>query len=209
MAGAAKLNGLFTVFAGIGMIPLAAWKYGRGTLRQRWVGLASGLVAVILLATCFTFIFLYPYLYPDPIGRTIQLFKHRFSEMQIQQSLNPTNHLLDLPTRLSIIPHRVLQDYASLSFEGAWLVNAGLGVVGIGYLLYIAWRWLRNDDRTGTGVVILLVMFVTVVPALLTPLDWDRYYLFPIVFSTMGIAIGGGRCIVAASKWRRLKFATG
>ena len=27
-------------------------------------------------------------------------------------------------------------------------------------------------------------------PALLTPVDWDRYYLFPVVFLTALIAIG-------------------
>jgi hypothetical protein len=38
--------------------------------------------------------------------------------------------------------------------------------------------------------VLLLFVVATATPALLTPLDWDRYYLLPLFFSTALIAAG-------------------
>ena len=38
-------------------------------------------------------------------------------------------------------------------------------------------------------MVVLLVGIITAGPSFLTPLDWERYYLLPIFFSTLFIAV--------------------
>src|SRR5205807_4803752 len=56
-------------------------------------------------------------------------------------------------------------------------------------LLISAWSWLRGGVGSGGSVVLLLVAFSSSFPVLMTPLDWDRYYLFPVFFSTVLIAV--------------------
>ena len=75
------------------------------------------------------------------------------------------------------------------------LINALLGSVGLVYLVRSAWQWLVGKGNSPASPVLLVVGCVSVFPALTTPLDWDRYYLFPVVFLSLMIAIGLGRSL--------------
>src|SRR5207253_3731044 len=70
-------------------------------------------------------------------------------------------------------------------------------------LLISAWSWLRGGVGSGGSVVLLLVAFSSSFPVLMTPLDWDRYYLFPVFFSTVLIAVGIVQIIKSLSRWTR------
>jgi hypothetical protein len=45
-----------------------------------------------------------------------------------------------------------------------------------------------------------------VAPALMTPLDWDRYYLLPVFYSTIFISIGVAFLIRKAIHFVQTKF---
>jgi hypothetical protein len=47
-------------------------------------------------------------------------------------------------------------------------------------------------------------VLIEALPPLLTPLDWDRYYLYPVAFISVGIAIGLGQIMTVA--WRELFY---
>ena len=53
----------------------------------------------------------------------------------------------------------------------------------------------------GTALAILVVAAVTALPPLLTPLDWDRYYMYPVIFVSVSVSIGLGWI---ARHWRDL-----
>jgi len=203
LAGATKLNGLATVPAAL-MFCVLAPVVQKGNVPTPTRACFTIIVCVlVLLVAVGTFIVLNPYLYPDVWGHTVNMFQYRLQEMQAQEAAYPTYRIQGLDMRIGIVSQRVFQDYATLSFGGAQVVNIPLSALGFCYLLYAAWRWLRGRVISGTSMAIILVGAAAAVPALLTPLDWDRYFLLPVVFSSLCIAIGISWAIRGAYRWVR------
>jgi hypothetical protein len=123
-------------------------------------------------------------------------------EMGIQQASYPTLLNDGLQCRLQILYHRIFQTYASIRFPGSEVVGGLVGLVGLGYLLYALRRWHRRDVGTGASVVLLFFGVASAIPPLATPLDWDRYFLLPVFFSTSLIAVG-----LALAAWLLWKLA--
>jgi hypothetical protein len=203
LAGATKLNGLLTVPAALMLCVLApVAQKGDVPASTRACFMIVACVLVLLVAVG-TFVALNPYLYPDVWGHTVNMFQYRLQEMQTQEAAFPTYRIQGLDMRIRIVSQRVFQDYATLYCGGAQIVNIPLCGLGLCYLLYAAWRWLRGRAILGTSMAIILVGVTTAVPALLTPLDWDRYFLLPVVFSSLCIAIGISWAIRGAYGWVR------
>jgi len=102
LGGATKLSPLLTAvpLAGLGaaLLAPAIWSRVRGggwTTSPRRDPLAVGLIAAPLVAF-LVFIAVYPYLWPDPVGRTADLFTFRAQEMRAQGKDWP---VLAVPTR--------------------------------------------------------------------------------------------------------------
>lgn len=204
IAGAAKLNGLSIVLAGLALALLTLLAQTGNVSRSQILGTIPFTCASLILAAAFTFVVLNPYLYPDPIGRTKNMVEQRLSEMGRQQASNPSQRISGpLIPRISLIGERVFHQYAALRFARSWIINVLLCSVGLWFLLFAAWSWLRSGTGQGASLVLLLIAFSSSVPALMTPLDWDRYYLFPVFFSTVFIAVGILWIINSLSKWAR------
>ena len=58
-------------------------------------------------------------------------------------------------------------------------------------------------------VILLIGLVAGVPPALLTPLNWDRYYFLPVMFATIFSAIGLAVCITTAVQWSERKLVVG
>ena len=188
LAAGAKLNGGSVLLAGFGLCVLFP------VIRKRFARLKyQGAVSACMLvfSAAVTFVALNPFLYPNPLDRTTMMVQHRLEEMSAQQRAWP--HIsIDESRRISVLQERVFESYATLHFPGAQIVNLLLCIIGIAYLLYSSCRWSEKPSGSAAAIVILLVAFTTTVPTLFTPIDWERYYLMPVVFSTALIAIGVG-----------------
>lgn len=192
LAGLAKLNGLAAILAGMGLLAVAALSEpGRALLPRRLLGAGLG-ATVVGIAGLGIFVALNPFLYTDTLGRVQRMFDHRLTEMA-SQSESTRDHIPDLVARLDILPQRIFEKDATLNFAGAELLNLSLTAVGLACLGYLTWRWLRGRHAPIAAASLLAFGLVMVVPALATPLDWDRYYLFPVVFSIIciGVCLGG------------------
>ncbi len=88
----------------------------------------------------------------------------------------------------------------AIHFPGAWIINVLFFSMGLFYLVRAGLRCLRKSGRNFTSLSILAVAAVTALPALFTPLDWDRYYLYPVVFVSLVMAVGVGVGITAARR---------
>jgi hypothetical protein len=189
LAGAAKLNGLQAAFAAAALALLAALRRASGAPTAARQAFGAGAPALVLLATGAIFVAVNPYLYPDPLARTGRLFTYRWQAIEAQQAQYADAAIRGLEMRVAVVPQRVLQDYAAFRFPGAWVVNSLLFTAGILYLARGAWRYLFNGGGSAASLALLLFGFATAAPSLLTPLDWDRYYLLPVAFSTIGVAV--------------------
>jgi 4-amino-4-deoxy-L-arabinose transferase-like glycosyltransferase len=188
LAAGAKLNGGSVMLAGFGLCVLFP------VIRKRFARLkyeGALFACVLVFSAAVTFVALNPFLYPNPLDRTTMMVQHRLEEMSAQQRAWP-DISIDKSRRFPVIQQRVFESYATLHFSGAQTVNLLLCIIGIAYLLYSSYRWLQNPSGSGAAIVILLVACTTTVPTLFTPIDWERYYLLPVVFSTALIAIGVG-----------------
>jgi hypothetical protein len=70
-----------------------------------------------------------------------------------------------------------------------WL-NLLLCLLGIGVIVISAYGYLRRRHDNPASLALLLVSFFVAAPSLMTPLDLPRYYLLPVFFSTLYIAVG-------------------
>jgi hypothetical protein len=202
LAGGAKLNGLALGFAAAMLCFVVAFRY-RGRDIKRW-RIASLAALLIIAITAGVFILVNPFLYPQPSLRTIAMVLFRSWEMT-NQAKHPEWRIPDF-ARMFIVPLRIFHDYPAVHIE---FFNEVLTILGLFVLLRGAWRWLRGKENiadkkainAGTGMAILVVAAVTALPPLLTPLDWDRYYMYPVLFVSMSVAISLGWI---AGHWRDL-----
>lgn len=202
IAGAAKLNGLSIILTGLALPLLMLFAQTSNVSRSRILNTILFAWASLMLAAAFTFVALNPFLYPNPIGRTEKMVEQRLSEMERQQANYASTRISGpLIPRIFLLGERVFYQYATLRFAGSWILNILLCSVGLWFLVFAGWAWLRTGAGYGGSLVLLLIAFNTSVPALMTPLDWDRYYLFPVFFSTVFIAIGIVRIVQGLSDW--------
>ena len=207
LAGAAKLNGLAGAAAGLALVTaISLTQPGAISLKSRLAALILG-GAILTGAALGAFVAVNPFLYPAPVERAIAMADHRVTEMQEQYEAIPPSRITDPAMRLSLLSERVFQTHAAWTFTGARPLNIGLTLLGLAYLLMKAWRWLWRRQTSGAATVTLAFGAVTAGPALLTPLDWPRYYLFPVIFSLlcMAAALGAGGRLLAQWRQHRLQ----
>ena len=104
LAGASKLNGLANVLAPIltaCVVALRSKSSAGGKLRSALGGGAlAGICCVVV------FVAVNPFLWPNPIGRTIQMFQHRVEEMSQQTVTHPVDYISNWSQRLQVVPGR-------------------------------------------------------------------------------------------------------
>jgi hypothetical protein len=150
------------------------------------------MVFLVSMVSLLVFWGTYPYLWPNPVGRTMKMLNNRVSEMTYQSNQHSPDHIDNIQERVTLIPTRIFQDYATGNFNGAFIFN--LGMTGVG-MAVLATRGRKENNGKGFAILPLAVLAVGAavsLPTFFSMLDWDRYYLFPVVFSNFFIAIGAG-----------------
>ncbi len=122
--------------------------------------------AVVITVTAVTFVIPNPTLYENPLDGIDALIGTRQSQANIQQQAAPEAALTTVPSRVRAMVDRVFHPVGLVVFL------AGLGL--------IAWQEFRNWTRravTGRTVVLLWVAGTLAFTALLTPMNWGRYFV--------------------------------
>lgn len=199
VAGSMKLSGLTALVGGlivwllVGLTPtIRSSAFGRAALLAGGSVLLIGSAAVVFVA-------LNPYLDPAPIERTLKLIAFRANEMEKQQA-NPVFVIDTLAERVTLIYTYLFGYTAPLRFPGVSLIQVALWSAGLVQLLWRGWCSLRRDRAWDSGISFLIMAATCAGPMLLTPLNWDRYFLLPIWFSVLLIAVGGAWLVALLSK---------
>jgi hypothetical protein len=203
LGGLVKLSPLLLTLplAGLGVLlllrPHLPWPRLRGTPDPTAMRLGQRLLPLPVVA--FTaFVAGYPYLWPDPMGRTYHLFAFRTREMAHQAAIWPGVAIGSREEAVERIWSTLGERYSVTGplaevaplFSGVpSTLDLLLAVGGIGALLWLIWRHGPASPHSLAGVV-LLGQAALIVGGL--RVDYARYYL-PLVFVgtvTTGILAG-------------------
>jgi 4-amino-4-deoxy-L-arabinose transferase-like glycosyltransferase len=186
LAGASKLNGLGVAGAGVVVAAVVAF-HPRvpGGPGRRLASAAGG--ALLVLASCaVTFFVVSPSLHPRPVAHLKGMLELRARELAGHR-VDPRWGLADPVRRAQVVLGRTLKHYTVTRVA---LLNALLGALGLLSLWRAARRWAEDARGPAAAVALLAGALFMSGPALTTPVDWDRYYMFPVVFLTVLLAVG-------------------
>jgi hypothetical protein len=190
LAGTVKLNGFVLITTGVAVCVLI-YLSSRGIVsRDARVKFVIRSSVLLIFIAILIFIIVNPYLYPNPLIRIAVMTKFRSIEMSNQVRLLPEYAIIGFGSWLQVVPKHIFQDYLALHFNYAWIINSIFFGLGISYFIRYG-MLLRQKNLSPFFHLILFVVFgVMAVPALFSPLNWERYYLFPVIFVTLWVSIG-------------------
>ena len=213
LGGATKLSPL-AVAAGLsGLALLLALLPGGLVVEDVARGKLASKGLLIAVAAGLTFVMVYPYLWPDPIGRTLNLFAFRAVAMATQASDWP---VMAVPNRLEAMRRTGINFSEHYSLLGAIAASAHLrvprsllqvevllAVVGIAVMARDALRagWLSSQS-----LVLAVLGGQVLVTILGMRAEFDRYHLPAALLGTVALCVAV-HAIVAAlqqgiSTWR-------
>lgn len=184
LAGESKLNGLVCIILAI-ITPFAAvFKY-KSKLENARIKILLISTATIIFFTLFIFISVYPFFYHDTIQHIFDTFRYRQRIMDYQVNVYPD---IILPgQRTKILVNRIFS--YPINFPAFLILN--LFITAFGFFYGIRNIFKKRNKKSGDYYLILIVSAIIIcTPVLFTPLDWVRYYLFPIFFTCIFFSIG-------------------
>jgi hypothetical protein len=185
LAAQTKMNGGIAVF---GVLLALTMAFARTPLTWRF-RCREAVLAATILAVCSTGMFVgaNPTLWPNPARGTLMAVRARAEAMQAQTARSPNLALPSFKQRILVVPKRVFFDDAIVPRAYPTVL---LFLLGVGWTAARLGRWLRGEHESRALVVLTLIGLVVSIPALFTPLDWPRYFLLPVFFSSFHIVLG-------------------
>jgi hypothetical protein len=189
LAASSKLNGGSVIVAAAVLAILAAWKaFSSRTERLRY---AAKALAILALTSGLTFTAAYPFLWRDPVHRTVQMLGQRVTEMRTQQRLFRTVALDSPEERIKFLSKSIVENTASTDLVG-WPGTLGLAVLGLTAAISGAMKWIRRKSEDPVAVVLVTVGLAASAPVAGTLLQWERYELFPVFTISLFVCVGAG-----------------
>ncbi len=185
LAAATKLNGIMLIPAGVLLVAIPILRQDGFQIRAL-IARATRPVAVLSLMGIITFLAVNPLTYSNPIVNTIGIFKIRSLLLNIQTQRLP-DHAITAANWLERMPGQIFGDFVTPPYPFGWAINLALFIAGCYFVTRAFWKQLPGGDA---ALVLILFALTCAGPALFSPLSWDRYYLFPVLFARMFMAAG-------------------
>lgn len=186
LAAATKLNGLVLAMFGLLALPFFYIRLYRRRLVWRR-GLASfGSSVAYTAAAIVTFFGVNPFLYNNTIERIIQMYLLRQMELHSPEALSRWGVPAGWPGAVV----RFNRIFNETSGPFVTFIVVCLFLLGTIALVSKVTAWTRGESNRPEGVVLFLLCILVVVPAVFSPLNWARYFLFPIIFKMVMVAMG-------------------
>lgn len=212
---------LSLVLAGFGTLWLAWQCRRRGRVALRWPASRRGILLLLQpVISGFVFVAMYPYLWVDPVGRSLALLEFRQTEMASQARIWPWAKVSN-PKDAFMRYGEQLNDVASTTKHVQVWLDRHLGVpipnpasfdfivVAIGGLLLVRIVILRGLWSPHALVALLMAAEVAAVTVGLG-VDFYRYYLPILLVNSIlvGIAIGEAARVVGRTVFLRRAAST-
>jgi 4-amino-4-deoxy-L-arabinose transferase-like glycosyltransferase len=202
LAAGSKLNGSIIMFGSLIALFILGYKEIDKTNRYFLIIFLPVITGIISFAT---FVGINPYLYKQPLSRSLGMLLFRSHEMNIQQTTWPQNQIVGFWQHIQIDILNVFQRYSAFTFNGAWLINLFLFFIGIYFLVKHGF----TDSLKKTFILSVFVIgFSISFPSLLSPLNYPRYFMFPTIFCQIIVSIGMSFLIIILSDFIKTKFVS-
>ena len=220
--------------AAVGILGICAYAGVAGLARLRahraeafrmigW-SIATGLLASVV------WVAVYPYLWPNPVSRTLSMFELQ-REMMEDQGTNFGHPVVDdLAVRLNLMVVRTFVEISTPPFDAGLppgsasvtsrtftelptlfgiSVELALALLGLAVLIARAARGWRAGERHGPETALLwwLAAYMLGIGVNLN-LDWPRYYVPTAFFGSLLIGLGTQTILVAALRLRPARSTT-
>jgi len=199
LAAASKINAfIFCVSLFLLLIYMVFIIKGKLSVKERIKYFIRFFCSAILVAI-LVFIFLNPSLYPQPIHRMARMLKYRLEVMAGQAVRH--NELTSFPMvyRWLIILKTIVKDYSPMNFSFGWVITSLMTAIGV--IIIIIRNRSINRNVLKPEIVFLAFYFLMIFSSFMSPLLWDRYFLFPIFTMNFVMAITLGYLIDHLIKW--------
>jgi hypothetical protein len=189
LSGATKLNGFAIIFS---TAPLIFLLFKINFPTKIIFSFIFFIALLIPSISFFTFVAVNPFLYSDPLMKTKKMVGMRLGEMEGQKKESKDSDLtrLSFIQRVNTVADRVFSKYSALKFKGSMIFNLSFFLLGFIIISNKSLQFAKGNYKDSIHLILLSSAISVATPSLFTPLDWDRYYLFPVVFSTVFICIG-------------------
>jgi hypothetical protein len=196
IAGESKLTGLACA-----AIPILGSLLLISRSRDASIELKRRILLAVTLAVALTslivFFLSYPFFYENTVHRILTTFYVR-SQVVASQINTYADQTIQPNERLSILFQRIFEYPLAFGTNTAiavilhWL-NFLIAAFGLSYSLK---QIAMKEGKQTIHISLILGALVCAAPMLFTPLDWDRYYLYPIFFNCVFFAIGLGQLLL-------------
>ena len=190
LAGESKLNGLAIFLSGIAILLFLTNRCNR---EMRWKFFIIGLLGISILTFLF-FVGTNPFLWSDPIGKTLQTFNYRVHLLKdLQPSSFPQMAVHGWQDQIRVDFEQIFRNLTSIHFLNSDYLKFLLTLLGISAFIATVLPSFdkKNSLRINAAALsILFVGFFASLPNFFSPLNLDRYFLLPVFFVSIMIAIG-------------------
>jgi len=125
-------------------------------------------------------------LYVQPFRKIVLMFIARTFTLQVQMKMYPQS-VISAGNWFRIVPERIFGQLSTLVYPGHTVINILLFGLGIYTFIQMLWNKFPGWEA---ALVLGTFSIVLAIPGIMSPLNWDRYYLFPVVFARVYIAVG-------------------
>lgn len=189
LAFSTKINALLLFFSSTAWLAVQVFAT-RSLPRQQRTGLFLKLFLLYFAAALLVVIVLHPFLWRNPVGGIYQMIIYRFSRLSDQSSLYTEFSRLPLLQRWWQLLQRMFTTYTAFDFQACYLLNIPLALFG---LIRLGKELVSNvlEKRLPGFLLVLIALFLPLAAAgMMSPLDWDRYFMFPVFIMTLVYAKG-------------------
>lgn len=187
LAGQTKTNGLAMFAPGAIILVLLTI---RCAAVVRWRFFTIGLVT-LCLSSFVAFVGTNPFLWSDPIGRTVQTFQYRVEIMNgMQADAFPKRVIHNINEAIQIFITFTFNTLTTLPFPYAEYLQMLLAGVGLFIVTSKAWATVLGKTVSYAALSIFLTGLFLSIPSFFTTLSIERYYLFPVYFASILVVVG-------------------
>jgi len=133
------------------------------------------------LSALIIFIILNPSLYLNPIRGLGWMFQFRINAMEWQIPRNPQFISIPIIQRWIKILQDLITTNASIRGSLGLYINSGLALFGLTLLIHSVVTSIKRRLPLELLPSIMVYFSIMIIAAFMSPLDWLRYFLFPII----------------------------